>query len=334
MKKINRNPFINNLRSSLKSRNRYEYNRDKSKADALCGYTGVVTGAGIEFGYSTALALLRSGAEVIAAVDFPYNALKKYSDEKDFDLWKDRLYLYELDFKEYDEIIKFIKYTKDEFKSIDIIINCASQSSARSREYYIEMEKTEKLYEIETAEKKLDYNMIKSDKDDSWIKENIYSRLNLQDTDSYNMFVRVNRFMKMQTINNTLPYLMITELKGSLLKSVHKNKFIINVIPVNTAFKENQIIYSNMVRASLNELTKSFEDSLSKDNILIYSIDTGVSVEESMEDFNDRKNKNDELSVVFDEAAVKICRPIFKNLNKNNIKDFEKAAHQMKANNL
>lgn len=313
---ISRQPFIKHHQTASRScRKSGEGNYNKTELKDLSGYTAIVTGAGIKTGVSTVLTLVRAGAIVIAVTDFPYNALKKYSDEDDFDVWQDRLYLYELDFRKVKEIGRFIEYIKDEFKSIDIIVNNAFQTIRRSTEYYIELGKAEKLYEIEASERNLHYNIKASASRHSYLEQNIYDDLNLLDMSLYSISMQMNEFMEMQIINNTAPYFIISELKECLLKSIHKNKFIINVMPADIVSSENKNVYANMTETSLNMITKTFENDFAEENIFIYNIYPGMVTDELSEEFTDISNKNSDSSLTCDDAGSEICNPIFKHLD-------------------
>lgn len=57
----------------------------------IAGSIAIVTGARIKIGYQIALRLLRSNATVIATTRFPHDAARKFSEEKDYHDWSDRL---------------------------------------------------------------------------------------------------------------------------------------------------------------------------------------------------------------------------------------------------
>ena len=117
--------------------------RSKYKSMDLTNKICIVTGGRIKIGYEMVLMLLRCNATVIATTRFPNYAIKKYSNEKDFDKFQNRLIIYGLDLCSLNQIDQFINYISKKFKKIDILINNAATTIRRSKEFYthlIEME--------------------------------------------------------------------------------------------------------------------------------------------------------------------------------------------------
>jgi 3-oxoacyl-ACP reductase-like protein len=65
----------------------------------LKGQVALITGSRLKIGYQATLMMLRSGATVIATTRFPADAALRYSREKDFNEWGDRLHIYGLDLR-------------------------------------------------------------------------------------------------------------------------------------------------------------------------------------------------------------------------------------------
>ena len=333
---ICRKPFMKHHEKYFKLCTECGENNYKKKTEIkdLSGYTAIVTGARIKIGYSTSLRLLRCGASVIATTRFPYTALKKYSCEEDFYEWKDRLFICKLDLKKLNEMETFIKYIKESFGSIDIIINNAAQTVKKSREYYIELGKSEKLYEIETADKKLDNNvkLLDNNKFNRLEKRNSDELINLEESYNSNSwtakpeYISMYEFMEVQIINSTAPYFLISRLKECFLKSSHRNRFIINVSSIEGSFSENKKssrhIHTNMAKASLNMLTKSLGKDLAKENIFIYSVDPGWVSNQFPKDWNGVCDETFEAPLTYEDAAGRICDPIFKHINDEYVEEF------------
>ena len=71
------------------------------------------------------LILLRCGATVITTTRFPKYAIRKYSREKDFNVWKDRLQVVGLDFLKLQSVMcKLIYMHMRYFKYITFIFVC------------------------------------------------------------------------------------------------------------------------------------------------------------------------------------------------------------------
>jgi hypothetical protein len=66
----------------------------------LNGYIVLVTGGRVKIGYATALRLLRAGARVIVTSRFPRDAARRYVQEPDFSVWRDRLHIYGMDLRQ------------------------------------------------------------------------------------------------------------------------------------------------------------------------------------------------------------------------------------------
>ena len=111
-----------------------EYSKRKrfQKAD-LKGLTALVTGGRIKIGYEIVLKLLRDGATVFATTRFTRDALIRYQKEKDYEEWKDRLFLLQCDFMSSSQVNELISYLKENIPRLDILINNAAQTLTRPK---------------------------------------------------------------------------------------------------------------------------------------------------------------------------------------------------------
>jgi len=119
-----------------------EVKRDQS-AD-LAGRVCLVTGARVKIGFQVALKLLRAGATVIATTRFPNEAAVRYSREKDFSVWHDRLSIMAMDFRNLGGVLALAAYINAHFERLDILINNACQTIRRPPAYYAHLMKIEK----------------------------------------------------------------------------------------------------------------------------------------------------------------------------------------------
>jgi NAD(P)-dependent dehydrogenase (short-subunit alcohol dehydrogenase family) len=103
---------------------------------SLEGRTALITGSRVKIGYQAALKLLRAGAEVIATTRFPMDSALRYSQESDFNQWKDRLHIYGLDLRHTPSVEMFCAYIEKQYKRLDILINNAAQTVRRPPGYY------------------------------------------------------------------------------------------------------------------------------------------------------------------------------------------------------
>ncbi|HEU5074399.1 MAG TPA: SDR family NAD(P)-dependent oxidoreductase, partial [Polyangiaceae bacterium] len=114
-----------------------EHNYQKrTPQGSLAGRTALVTGARIKIGYHVSLMLLRAGARVIATSRFPKDAALRYSEERDFNDWKDRLSLYGLDLRHCPSVEAFSDHVANTSERLDLLINNAAQTIQRPVQYY------------------------------------------------------------------------------------------------------------------------------------------------------------------------------------------------------
>ena len=109
----------------------------------------VVTGGRVKIGYYIVTKLLSYGCKVITTSRFPNDALIKFKEDPDYDIWKNNLIIYPIDFRIFQSTVKFVNYLKDNFTHIDFLINNAAQTVRRNTEYYeyllpIELKKLKK----------------------------------------------------------------------------------------------------------------------------------------------------------------------------------------------
>lgn len=111
------------------------YKKRFQSAD-LSGKTALITGSRLKIGYHATLMLLRAGARVIATTRFPVDSALRYSKEKDFDKWKDRLDIYGLDLRHTPSVEIFCSYVEANYDRMDILINNAAQTVRRPPGFY------------------------------------------------------------------------------------------------------------------------------------------------------------------------------------------------------
>jgi NAD(P)-dependent dehydrogenase (short-subunit alcohol dehydrogenase family) len=101
------------------------------------GRVAIVTGGRVKIGFETALILLRNGATVLVTTRFVDDCYERYSKEKDFESFKDRLHIYQLNLMLVDTHVRaFIKYVKENYTRIDYLINNAAQTIRRPNAFY------------------------------------------------------------------------------------------------------------------------------------------------------------------------------------------------------
>lgn len=112
---------------------------------SLNGQVALITGSRLKIGYQASIMMLRAGAHVIATTRFPVDSAFRYSREKDFDVWKDRLDIYGLDLRHTPSVELFCTYVEQKYPRLDILINNAAQTVRRPPGFYAHMMANELL---------------------------------------------------------------------------------------------------------------------------------------------------------------------------------------------
>lgn len=121
-----------------------EFNyRKRFQTAPLNGRTALITGSRVKIGYQASLMMLRSGARVIATTRFPVDSALRYSREKDYEDWKDRLHIYGLDLRHTPSVEIFTSYIEQTFDRLDILINNAAQTVRRPPGFYAHLMENE-----------------------------------------------------------------------------------------------------------------------------------------------------------------------------------------------
>ncbi len=103
---------------------------------SLAGQVALITGSRLKIGYQSSLMMLRAGALVIATTRFPIDSALRYSKEKDFEQWKNRLHIYGLDLRHTPSVELFCNYIEQKYDRLDLLINNAAQTVRRPPGFY------------------------------------------------------------------------------------------------------------------------------------------------------------------------------------------------------
>lgn len=112
---------------------------------SLEGQVALITGSRLKIGYQATLMMLRAGASVVATTRFPIDSALRFSKEKDFAEWKDRLQIFGLDLRHTPSIELFCNFFEQKYKRLDIIINNAAQTVRRPSGFYAHLMANENL---------------------------------------------------------------------------------------------------------------------------------------------------------------------------------------------
>jgi NAD(P)-dependent dehydrogenase (short-subunit alcohol dehydrogenase family) len=331
--------------------------KKRTEFSNLDKYIALVTGGRIKIGFQTSLKLLRSGAFVIITTRFPIDAVIRYSKEDDFNNWKDRLNIYKIDFRNLLQVEKFVNFLNANYAYLDLIINNAAQTVQRPAEYYehtMQIEQSE-LRLLPTSLKKLivndrtEFEFIKfqktidsinfieqgicqkalSENNDTFFPEGMKDNEGLQlDLRKHNSWISkadeisLIELLEVQLVNVTAPFVFNTRLKKLLMKSPHRQKFIINVSAMEGKFsrvnKNHFHPHTNMAKAALNMFTRTSAQDYVKDGIYMNSVDTGWITDENPHQIK-MKNLEKRIKPPLDDidGAARVCGPIIHGLNTN-----------------
>lgn len=110
--------------------------RKRFQSADLRGRVALITGARVKIGYQAALMLLRAGARVIATTRFPVDAAERFSREKDFAEFRDRLSVRGLDLRHTPSVEIFANSILAGEPRLDFLINNAAQTVRRPPGFY------------------------------------------------------------------------------------------------------------------------------------------------------------------------------------------------------
>jgi NAD(P)-dependent dehydrogenase (short-subunit alcohol dehydrogenase family) len=275
----------------------------------MTGKVTIVTGGRIKIGYETALKLLRAGADVIVTTRFPTDATQRYSKEKDYDAFKDRLIIYKLDLLNADDITAFVEFVKSEVQHIDILINNAAQTIARPNEYYNSL---------------LGKDVFTHDFPDAVDENGIQIDMRAKNTWVTRMAeTETKELIGVTMINYIAPYLLLKSFHELLKATEDSPSHVINVssmegkFTTTMRFKTDRHVHSNCAKAALNMITRSLAFGWQQDHILVNSVETGWITDEfpgdGLTDFLPPLDETD--------GAARILDPVFTNQKIKNSKD-------------
>jgi NAD(P)-dependent dehydrogenase (short-subunit alcohol dehydrogenase family) len=113
----------------------FNYAKREQTAD-LRGHYALVTGARVKIGYQAALKLLRAGAHVIVTTRFPVDAIERYSQEPDFNAFRERLQIHGLDLRHTPSVELFTRFLSERLPRLDYILNNACQTVRRPAGFF------------------------------------------------------------------------------------------------------------------------------------------------------------------------------------------------------
>ena len=108
----------------------------RTQTKDLTGKIAIITGGRVKIGFETALRLLKNNCTVIVTSRFVDDCLRRYKNDEDFETFKDRLVIYQLELLNNKKIQLFIEYITSTYNKIDYLINNAAQTIRRPKQFY------------------------------------------------------------------------------------------------------------------------------------------------------------------------------------------------------
>lgn len=284
--------------------------RKRTQTANLQGRIALVTGGRVKIGYQMVLRLLRDGAHVIATTRFPKDAARRYAQEDDFARWRDRLTLRAIDLRSPRDIEAFADHLYATLPHLDIVINNAAQTIKRPLAWYrplLEGESKELSAAAETlipavagaflSSPLLETHPAYPTTPDAAQLEP-YFPVNLFDGDGQAVDNRPQNSWTMKLgevstlelfevllVNAIAPFILNGRLKELLVRSPHRNRFIVNVSAMEGQFsretKTAEHPHTNMAKAALNMLTRTSAQDYASSRIFMTSVDTGWITDEN-----------------------------------------------------
>jgi NAD(P)-dependent dehydrogenase (short-subunit alcohol dehydrogenase family) len=115
------------------------------QTEDLSGQVAIVTGSRLKIGYHITLMMLRAGATVVATTRFPVDSALRFSKEKDFTEWGNRLKIHGLDLRHIPSVEIFCNMIEQQYDRLDILINNAAQTVRRPAGFYAHLMPNEEM---------------------------------------------------------------------------------------------------------------------------------------------------------------------------------------------
>lgn len=280
----------------------FNYQKRNQRTD-LKGRVALVTGGRIKIGYQTALRMLKDGAKVIVTTRFPRDCARRFSEEGDFNQWRDRILIHGLDLRNIPAVEAFVQHLMNTEPALDIIINNAAQTIKRPLEFYqhlLEQEK-EPLDALPACfgdrypfllENQQNYQNYFSALTSKYFPPNTFDadgeQLDIRPLNSWLLKlseVSTMEMLEVQLVNAIAPFILNSKLKPLLLRSPFYRRFIINVSAMEGQFqRDSKTVFhphTNMAKAALNMMTRTSAADYARDNIFMNSVDTGWITDEN-----------------------------------------------------
>jgi NAD(P)-dependent dehydrogenase (short-subunit alcohol dehydrogenase family) len=311
---------------------------NRTQSRDLTGKVAIVTGGRVKIGYETAIRLLKNGCKVIVTSRFVDDCARRYQKEEDYEIFKDRLVIYQLDLLNNKNIELFVEYIYRTCEKLDFLINNAAQTIKRPKQFYqhlidFALEDNQKLLECCVARNVLEFNdniktitnVQESGVNDVSVLNKEYfpenkldvfeQQIDLRPVNSWVLDldqVDTNELSEVCIINSIVPFMLCSRFKKLMMKKNDEYSWIINVSSMegifNVGFKSTAHPHTNMAKASLNMMTRTCGKDYIKSNIVMISVDTGWNNSQQPRSYDN------ETPLDCKDGASRILDPIFREL--------------------
>lgn len=121
--------------------------------------------------------------------------------------------------------------------------------------------------------------------------------------------------IEVHCVNVMGPFILNSHLKELMIKTLHNDKFIINVSAMEGKFYRAKTPFhphTNMAKAGLNMMTKTCADDYAQSKIYMNSVDTGwIHDENPFHKVNDNMKRGFQTPIDEEDAAARILDPIY-----------------------
>jgi len=317
----------------------------------LSGRVALLTGGRVKIGYQAGIKLLRAGAHVIVTTRFPRDSAARYSREKDFDEWKDRLEIFGLDLRHTPSVEAFCKEMLDTRDRLDFIVNNACQTVRRPREFYAHMHDAEiaslsgmrgdvrrllESYETLLSHHTLPVTLLavagvamqEIPEENSLFPagqlDQDLQQIDLRGRNSWRLQldeVSSVELLEVHLVNAVAPFILNARLKPLMLRTPERDKHIVNVSAMEgqfyRSFKTTRHPHTNMAKAALNMMTRTSAKDYMLSGIHMNSVDTGWITDEDPEEIAAKKTSEHRFHPPLDivDGAARIVDPIISGFN-------------------
>ena len=315
------------------------FNKRTELAD-LRGRVALLTGGRVKIGYQAGLKLLRAGAQLIVTTRFPRDSAARYAREPDFAAWGNRLEIFGLDLRHTPSVEAFCRQLLETHARLDFIINNACQTVRRPPEFYRHMMEGEKvalsgsqvrlISEIPSAPELSQVKLLPEEylENKGLFPEGVLDQdlqqVDLRGRNSWRLLlaeVSAVELLEVQLVNAVAPFILNARLKPLLLRTLERDKHIVNVSAVEGQFYRNfkttRHPHTNMAKAALNMMTRTSATDYFNDGIHMNSVDTGWVTDEDPVEIAARKTEEHRFHPPLDivDGAARIVDPIIAGFN-------------------